>query len=537
MEINSAYQFMKQLKPGCVLPIYKKLEFKGNVNNYFKYLTENGKRKHSFLLESADIIPRYGESSIGCNNPALYITGKDDDFSIIALNSLGIRLIKHIAEKLDYCQELEVSKDKIKGKLKPVKKNNDEYERLKSINHTQILRDICFCFKPTMKPFSAYGGLFGAFAYDFIDQFEELPKNKEDLYNDPDYYFVLADNLFYINHQTDELFIVANAYIDETESIKVTYEECLKKIENLENAYNESLKIDIHPTNERNNTDNNNIETDCNKTDYMEIVKACQEKIKEGYVFQIVPSRTTYKKVDQDPFTIYQKLKEVNPSPYMFYFSIDDGYIIGASPEMAIKVSEDPKSDLKLVETRPIAGTKPRGFINGKYSKELDSRYETELRTDFKELAEHSMLIDLSRNDIAKISIAGSRHVSEPFIVEKYSHVQHLVSTVSGYLNPDLDAFHAYIASMNQGTLTGAPKVSAMSILRDFEKHRRGFYGGAVCYFTHHGELDSTIIIRTIRLKDNIAYVRAGAGIVLDSNPESEFLETKKKSAACLNVL
>ena len=256
-----------------------------------------------------------------------------------------------------------------------------------------------------------------------------------------------------------------------------------------------------------------------------------------GFVFQIVPSRTVMKKLSKSPWEIYKRLKKLNPSPYMFYFCLNDGHLIGASPEMSIRVNEVPNSNSKKVFIRPIAGTKPRGYINGEFDEELDSRYGLELRTDFKELAEHAMLIDLARNDVARISVPGSRVLSEPLVVEKYSHVQHLVSTVSGILSPEYDPFHAYLATMNQGTLTGAPKVSAMSLLRGFEKNKRGFYGGAVAYFTFNGEMDSSIIIRTIRVKDNIAYLRAGAGIVLDSIPDSEYKETEKKLSACLTVL
>jgi anthranilate synthase component 1 len=191
----------------------------------------------------------------------------------------------------------------------------------------------------------------------------------------------------------------------------------------------------------------------------------------------------------------------------------------------------------KTVEIRPIAGTKPRGIVNGKIDPDLDSRYETELKIDAKELAEHTMLIDLARNDVARISRPGTRVVDEPFIVEKYSHVQHLVSNVKGTLKPGLDALHAYLASMNMGTLTGAPKVEAMKLLRKFERTKRGFYGGAVGYLTPHKDFDSTIIIRSMRLKEGKAYVRAGAGIVLDSIPEKEFEETEKKAAACLAAI
>ena len=218
----------------------------------------------------------------------------------------------------------------------------------------------------------------------------------------------------------------------------------------------------------------------------------------------------------------------------MFYINNDDDVLLGASPEMSLRIQGD---ENKVVEIRPIAGTKPRGLIGNKIDIDLDSRYETELKIDEKEISEHVMLVDLARNDVAKISKPGTRYVDEPFVVEKYSHVQHLVSNVRGILKDNLDALHAYLATMNMGTLTGAPKVEAMRLLRLYEKTKRGFYGGSVCYITPSGDFDSAIIIRSIRIKKNKAYVRAGAGIVHESIPESEFLETERKAMACLKAI
>lgn len=191
----------------------------------------------------------------------------------------------------------------------------------------------------------------------------------------------------------------------------------------------------------------------------------------------------------------------------------------------------------KKVEIRPIAGTRPRGMMNGKIDPDLDARYEVELKLDEKEVAEHVMLVDLARNDVARVSKPGTRVVDEPFVVEKYSHVQHIVSNVSGILKDDLDALHAYLASMNMGTLTGAPKIRAMELLRNMEKTKRCLYGGSVAYITPHKDFDSTIIIRSIHIKGEIAHIRSGAGIVYDSVPEMEFAETIKKARACLTAI
>src|SRR3989338_3177205 len=253
-----------------------------------------------------------------------------------------------------------------------------------------------------------------------------------------------------------------------------------------------------------------------------------------GDIFQVVPSRTIITNYNAEPLDIYRQLRTINPSPYMFFINNKNGILLGSSPEMFLRVQGDKE---KIVEIRPIAGTKPRGIVNNEIDKDLDSRYETELKIDEKELAEHTMLIDLARNDVARVSKPGSRYVSEPFIVEKYSHVQHLVSNVRGNLKDDLDALHAYLASMNMGTLTGAPKVEAMKLIRTVVKNKRGFYGGSVGYITPSGDFDSCIIIRSMRLKGSTAYIRVGAGIVYDSIPAVEFAETERKAGACLKAI
>ena len=333
-----------------------------------------------------------------------------------------------------------------------------------------------------------------------------------------------------IDHKSKKTYFVANALITNEDKDRI-YKECKSKIQFYKNTINKRNNIKKIYNNKLKNL---NIKTDTGKKEFMSIVREIKEHIKAGDVYQAVISRTITTNVSKEPLDVYKKLRELNPSPYMFYINDTDGILLGSSPEMSLRVEGDGK---KIVEIRPIAGTKPRGFIGSKIDVDLDSRYETELKIDEKEVSEHTMLVDLARNDVAKISVAGTRYVDEPFVVEKYSHVQHLVSNVRGVLKPDLDALHAYMATMNMGTLTGAPKVEAMKLLRKYEKTKRGFYGGAVGYITPNNDLDSTIIIRSIRIKNNRAYVRAGAGIVYDSDPESEFIETENKARACLAAM
>ena len=515
-------------KIGSIVPIVETLPYALNPVEYFSKLSNYGRKKHSLLLESADIVPKYGEKSLGSASPCLVVKGKGEDFEIAALNNLGKKFIKFLRNELNFCDEVKYKNDKIIGRLKPKRGFVSEEERLKLKNHMEIIRRIAFKFKAEEKPFIPYAGLFGAISFDFIDQFEDLPKNNEDLAQDYDYILYFLDNLFLIDHKENKTYLVANALITDSNK-EAIYKECLAKI----GFYKKSIENKI-PKPRRFKKAKKIVESDTSKEEFMEKVLKIKEHIKAGDIYQGVISRTMTANISNEPLDIYKKLRKLNPSPYMFYINNSDGILLGASPEMSLRVQGE---DKKIVEIRPIAGTKPRGIINNKIDADLDSRYETELKLDIKEVSEHTMLVDLARNDIAKISEPGTRYVDKPFIVEKYSHVQHLVSDVKGILKKDLDALHAYTATMNMGTLTGAPKVEAMKLLRLYEKTKRGFYGGAVGYITPSNELDSAIIIRSMRIKNNKAYIRAGAGVVYDSDPESEFLETERKAAACLKAL
>ena len=518
---------IKDAKIGSIIPVIEVLPFALEPVGYFAKLSNYGNNKNCVLLESADIIPKYGEKSLGSADPCLKITGKNENFEITALNDVGRRFIKFIKDDFYFCDKVKISNTMITGKLKPKREFVSEKERIKLKNHTDIIREIAFKFKPVYSHQMPYAGIFGCISYDFIDQFEDLPKNKNDVTKDPDYALYFLDNLFLIDHKENKTYLIANALI--TDCRADYHAECMAKIDGYKRV------IDKPFSNKHGNKKSNfSINSDTGKPEFIKCVKKLKEHIKAGDIYQAVLSRTMSVNIDQDPLDIYKNLKQLNPSPYMFYLNIGDGILLGASPEMSLRIQGD---ENKVVEIRPIAGTKPRGLINNKIDIDLDSRYETELKIDAKEISEHIMLVDLARNDVARISMPGTRYVDEPFVVEKYSHVQHLVSNVRGMLKPGLDALHAYLATMNMGTLTGAPKVEAMKLLRKYEKTKRGFYGGAVCYLTPSGNFDSAIVIRSIRIKNGKAYIRAGAGIVHDSKPESEFIETERKAYACLRAM
>ena len=264
------------------------------------------------------------------------------------------------------------------------------------------------------------------------------------------------------------------------------------------------------------------------------MVQTAKRHIIDGDIFQVVLSRTMIEPCPDEPLDVYKRLRELNPSPYMFYLNTPNTILMGSSPELNLRVSgTGPRS----VEIRPIAGTKPRGRVEGKIDPDTDFRYEAELKIDRKELAEHMMLVDLARNDIARVAEPGSRVVTELLTAEKYESVQHLVSNVKGVLAGGLDAPERVPGHDEHGHAHRRPKIEAMKIIRRLEKNKRGYYGGAVMYLTVDGQFDSCITIRSLQVRDHAAYIRVGAGIVHDSVPKTEFEETEHKARSCLRAI
>ena len=267
-------------------------------------------------------------------------------------------------------------------------------------------------------------------------------------------------------------------------------------------------------------------ESNVGRERYIEMVDRCKKYIVAGDVIQVVPSQRLSRKTSAHPFSIYRALRMVNPSPYMYYLQMGDAFIVGASPEMLVRVEDG------VVETHPIAGTLPRGR-----TPEEDAAIEERLKNDEKERAEHVMLVDLGRNDIGRVSQPGTVTVKDFMITERYSHVIHLVSRVEGKLKPEMSAYDALRACFPAGTLSGAPKIRAMEIISELEPERRGPYGGAVGYFDFSGNMDTAITIRTMVMKDGIARPQAGGGIVYDSVPDSEYQETLNKAQAIMQAI
>jgi anthranilate synthase component I len=375
-----------------------------------------------------------------------------------------------------------------------------------------------------LPPFTS-GGV-GYFAYDMVRQFERLPENAKDDTHVPDCIFTFYDRLLAFDHLRHQVHIIAAADV-RAESPRKAYDRALVDIAVIEEKLTRGLRGQrLHWSDNGAATPKPiKVHHGASHDRFVESVRRAKEYIAAGDVFQVVLSQRLDFKPPAEPFQIYRALRTVNPSPYMFFLKLDDLHVLGASPEMLVRVSG------RKLEYRPIAGTHRRGADAAE-----DERLIEQLRNDEKERAEHVMLVDLGRNDLGRVSEYGSVKVRDLMYVEKYSHVMHLVSALEGRLRDDLDAFDALAACFPAGTLSGAPKIRAMEIIEELEPVRRGVYGGSVLYADHAGNLDSCIAIRTMVLHKNRAYVQAGAGIVADSDPEKEYEECMNKASALLRA-
>lgn len=528
-------QIIENAKPGQIIPVVKQIEIDDPME-FFAKISDYGRAENCCLFESKEHLAEAGtgQLSFGTSKPALYLCGKGNEFQIKALSSTGKRMLSYLNSRKNeifgFCESYIFGNNSIKGTIAADNGGvTDEQSRLKSTNQMDVLRAVAFSFTLASKPFRVNCGLFGALSYDFIDQFEKLPPSSVDILDNPDYELYFADNIFLVDHSEHKGYIIVNVVVTDDDT-----ETAMSQAQQVSDYYFNMARFDTPQTNEYETSDGGT-ETDTNQVEYEAMVKTAKDHIVEGDIFQVVLSRTIIEPCRDEPLNIYRRLRKLNPSPYMFYLNTPNTILMGSSPELNLRVSV--REGKRVVEIRPIAGTKPRGRVNGVIDQDIDFRYETELKLDQKELAEHMMLVDLARNDIARVAQPGTRIVDELLVTERYESVMHLVSNVKGQLNNDLDALSAYLATMNMGTLSGAPKIEAMKIIRELEKTKRGYYGGAVMYLTVDGQFDSCITIRSLQVKDNKAYVRAGAGIVFDSVPATEFAETEHKAGSCLKAI
>ena len=362
------------------------------------------------------------------------------------------------------------------------------------------------------------GGLAGYFGYETVRHIEKsaLKEEKADPLGTPDMLLLVSDELAVLDNVLGKLYLVVYAEPGAESAARARLEQLRSR-----------LAGPLPPEGffEVKETAKANLECSFTEAQFLEAVRRCKEYILAGDVMQVQISQRTSRAFDAPPLALYRALRSVNPSPYMFYFDFGDHHVVGASPEILVRLAGD------TVTLRPIAGTRPRGA-----TPEADAAVAEELLADPKERAEHVMLIDLGRNDVGRVAATGSVKVTERMVVERYSHVMHIVSNVEGRLAPGLGALDVLKASFPAGTVTGAPKVRAMQIIDELEPIKRGIYSGAVGYLGFNGDMDVAIAIRTALVKDRQLHVQAAAGIVADSDPRSEWLETQHKARALLRA-
>ncbi len=493
MYYPSKQDFIKLSKKANVVPVYK--EILADTLTPVSMFQKTG-NEYSYLLESVEGQEKIARFSFIGTKPSLIFKSKSNS---VELN--------------------------IRGKIKKyfVDEPLMEIER--------IMKDFKAAEVKGLPRFS--GGLVGYMGYDMVRFFENIPdKNPDDL-KIPDSVFMMADNLTIFDHSTHKVKIVVNTYNGKAQSAKrigQVYDDTVKKIEEIIkklNAPEKKKKISLDFARDKKiKSKKHKISSNFTKREFEDLIKRAKKYIRAGDIIQVVPSQRFHTKLNCEPFDVYRSLRSLNPSPYMYYLNFDDLKIVGSSPELLVRCENG------IVETRPIAGTRPRG---GKEAE--DKKLEKELLADTKERAEHVMLVDLGRNDIGRVCKPGSVQVTDFMFIERYSHVMHIVSNCKGILDKGKNAFDVLRACFPAGTVSGAPKVRAMEIIDELENTRRGYYAGAVGYFSFSGNMDTCITIRTMLVNGKDAFIQSGGGVVADSIPSKEYQETVNKAKAMVRAI
>lgn len=461
-----------------LIPVYH--SFISDLETPVSAFLKLGERENSFLLESAEQGERFGRYSfLGCD-PRATILFRDGE---LILNEGDDQTISPCDDPFGAIE------DYLAGYRAP------ELEEL--------------------PPF--IGGAVGLFGYDLVRWVEELPPPNTDDLGLPDMAFMVSDSIVIFDHLKHTILLLANVLVDKGADVAKAYEAACGRVRSLK----ELLSAPLSRTAINSRRPLGEPSSNFQRQEYEDAVTKVKEYIFAGDAFQTVPSQRFQVDVEVSPFGIYRGLRTVNPSPYMYYIAFKDFSLVGSSPEPLVKVARG------WVETRPIAGTRPRGA-----TPEEDKNLAEDLLSDEKEKAEHIMLVDLGRNDLGRVCVPGTVEVVDLMRIEYYSHVMHIVSVVVGKLREGLKATDALKAAFPAGTVSGAPKIRAMEIIDELEPTKRGPYAGAIGYLSFNGDLDTCICIRTIVIKGKTAYVQAGGGIVADSVPASEYEETRNKARA-----
>lgn len=488
--MNISYDEFRFLSnKGNIIPLYKEIfgDLDTPVSAYLKL-----NKRPSFLLESVVGGEKWARYSFIGINPSLVISCDNNKISI---RTQGSEIIENVSDPFKYVKE--------------------------------ILND----FKPVsvqgLPRFS--GGFVGYIGYDIVKFFERVPDNPKPKLPMPDMFLMVPEIVLIFDNLKQTIKIVYNAFI-KGRNISNVYGEAERKIdqviEELKGGHiNVEKRIKLFSDTGASIFESS-FSSNFLKEDFLRAVQKSKEYVMSGDVVQVVLSQRFHKETNADAFDIYRCLRIINPSPYMYYLDIGGTQVVGSSPEILVRLEGD------KITLRPIAGTRKRGLTEIE-----DKELEEDLKKDPKEMAEHIMLVDLGRNDVGRVAEIGSVKVTELMAVERYSHVMHLVSNVEGRLKNGLDCFDVFRACFPAGTVTGAPKVRAMEIIEELEPTKRGAYAGAVGYFGFSGNMDMCITIRTLLIIDNNVYVQAGAGIVADSEPEKEYMETVNKAMAMMKAV
>jgi anthranilate synthase component 1 len=484
MAIPTLEDFKRLAHQGNLIPVYEEVHYDWETPISAFRKIEDG--KNAFLLESAEGGEKWGRYSFLGSSPSHLFRSRDRNFEILRDGKV-------------------LQRGEVKDPL-------------------MALEDFLSAYRPVLHDFLPrfFGGAVGYITYDVIRSFEKIPALLPRDLDVHDVYFMITDTLLVFDNLKHKVIVISNVILDDRKSPEEAYREAEDKIQSVV----AKLRGPTPSMGGQDPRSSPKLQSNVSKESFLESVERAKEYIRAGDIIQVVLSQRFCADIQSDPFDIYRALRSINPSPYLFYLKMEDAVLLGASPEVMVRLEG------RQIELRPLAGTRPRGRTSDE-----DLAMEKDLLADEKEKAEHIMLVDLGRNDVGRVSEIGSVEVTSLMDVERYSHVMHIVSNIRGTLTSGQNAYDVFRATFPAGTVAGAPKIRAMEIIEELEQVRRGPYAGAVGYFSYSGNLDTCITIRSILVKEGKAYVQVGAGIVADSEPEKEYDETLNKARAIFRAI
>lgn len=479
-------EFLHLARQGNLIPIYQELLM--DLETPLSFFRRLDKDQYAFLLESVEGSERWARFSFLGTRPSLVFKSRGREVEII--------------------EDRKRRKFTTERPLQALEKMLEEY------------RPVTIDGVP---PF--FGGALGYVSYDAVEQFHNIPNKKPDPLEMPEIFFIFVQTLVAFDNLKHTIKVIDNVRLNDKTDLRRAYDQASARIRKLVSSLQKKPRgVEARDVSEP--TAARKTRSNMTPQAYKNAVRKAKEYIRAGDIIQAVLCQRLETETRADPFEIYRALRFINPSPYMYYLELEKLRVIGSSPETMVRLTGD------TIELRPIAGTRRRGA-----TPEEEKALEADLLADPKERAEHIMLVDLGRNDVGRVAEVGSVEVNELMVIEKYSHVIHIVSNVRGKIAPDKNGFDLFVSSFPAGTVSGAPKIRAMQIISELEPEKRGLYAGAVGYFSYGGNLDTAIVIRTILMKGKKAMIHAGAGIVADSEPDNEYQETMNKARAMLKAI